>query len=67
MMMEHLECSYDLRAGLVEELGHDVVRVEERGDRADELSELSEPGGGAGAPVVWRTLCDIECRALWVC
>ena len=23
-----------------------------------ELSELSEPGGGAGTPVVWRTLCD---------
>ena len=22
-----------------------------------ELSELSEPGGGAGTPVVWRTLC----------
>ena len=23
-----------------------------------ELSEFSEPGGGAGTPVVWRTLCD---------
>ena len=23
-----------------------------------ELSEFSEPGGGAGTLVVWRTLCD---------
>ena len=36
-----------------------MVRLEKYKEADEsELSELIEPGGGAGAPVVWRTLCD---------
>ena len=37
-----------------------MVRVEKYKE-ADE-AELSEPGGGAGTLVVWRTLCIVECQ-----
>ena len=44
-----------------------MVRLEKYKEADEsELSELSEPGGGAGTLVVWRTLCDYGCQGTFL-